>query len=252
MLNDDLTDLKISAYYNNYKTQILENLHSVDIIKQYTINHDVGKPYTITFDEDGKKHYVNHSQKSKEIWLTSNGDPIVGNLIGNDLLFHTKKYDEIRELNLPIKDICTHLVVALAELHANAALFGGITSESFCIKFKKLEKLGNKLGESLFNHSYIYVIVRKDLSSAQRAVQSSHACIESARTFLKKDDEHPSVIICEVKSENKLKMIMAELDGKVNYKTFQESDLDNQYTALATEPIKGETRKLFSRFQLIS
>lgn len=167
------------------------------------------------------------------------------------MLFHTKKYEELKEMELTVTDICTHLVVALAELYANAELFGGIESDSFKIKFKRLEKLGNKFCNNLFNHGYVYCVVRKDLSPAQKAVQSSHACMESARTFLKPEDEHPSVIIVEVKSEDKLKMIIEELKGKVEYKAFKESDMDNQYTALATEPIYGEKRKLFSRFQLI-
>jgi hypothetical protein len=97
----------------------------------------------------------------------------------------------------------------------------------------------------------MYVIVRKDLSNAQKAVQSAHACIEAARAFIKPGDEHPSVIICEVRSEAKLKMIMEELNGQVNYKTFQEPDIGNQYTALATEPIYNNKRFLFKRFQLI-
>jgi hypothetical protein len=89
------------------------------------------------------------------------------------------------------------------------------------------------------------------LSPAQKAVQSAHACIEAARAFINPGDEHPSVIICEVRSEDKLKMVMRELDGQVNYKAFQEPDIGNQYTALATEPIYNNKRSLFKRFQLI-
>ena len=53
-------------------------------------------------------------------------------------------------------------------------------------------------------HQYIYVIVRNDLSNAQKAVQSSHAVIESSRKFLPINAEHPSVIILIVKNQKKL------------------------------------------------
>jgi D-alanine-D-alanine ligase-like ATP-grasp enzyme len=97
----------------------------------------------------------------------------------------------------------------------------------------------------------MYIITRRNIGNAQKAVQSVHAAIEATRAFVKNGQEHPSVIILEVKSEEKLKKVMEELDGKVNYVIFRESDRDNEITALATEPIYGETRKLFKRFQLI-
>lgn len=98
----------------------------------------------------------------------------------------------------------------------------------------------------------MYVIVRRDLSNAQKAVQSCHACIEAAREYIKPGDEHPSVIICEVRSEDKLRMIMNELEGKIKFKAFQEPDIGNEYTAIATEPVFGAVRQLFKRFQLIT
>lgn len=98
----------------------------------------------------------------------------------------------------------------------------------------------------------MYIITRRNLGNAQKAVQSVHAAIEATRLFIKEGQEHPSVIIVEVKSEEKLKKVMEELDGRVNYKIFREPDRNNEITALATEPVYGDVRKLFSRFQLIS
>lgn len=243
--------MRIPQWFSEYKDQILNNLHDLNIIKQYTVNHDIGKPYCLTIDADGKKHYPDHANISKQVWLERGGDEITANLIGLDMIMHTESKEEIKARNLSIKDAMTLLITSLAEIHANAEMFGGIESTSFKIKWKKLDKIGKFLCNEYFNHPYMYVIVRKDLSPAQKAVQSSHACIESARAFIKPDDSHPSVIICEVRSEQKLKMVMEELNGKVNYKTFQEPDIGNQYTALATEPIYNDKRKLFSRFQLI-
>lgn len=244
--------MRIPQWFSEYKDQILDNIHPLEIIKAYTINHDIGKPYCVTVDPDGKKHYPNHAAISKQKWLEDGGDVTVGNLIGLDMVMHTESKEDIKARKLPVQDSLTLLVVALAEIHANAELFGGIESTSFKIKWKKLDKTGKYLCNYYFEHPYVYVIVRKDLSPAQKAVQSTHAGIEVARNFINPQDEHPSVIICEVKSEDKLKQVMKELDGKINYKAFQEPDRNNEYTALASQPVTGEQRKIFSRFQLIS
>ncbi len=64
--------------------------------------------------------------------------------------------------------------------------------------------------------------------------------------------EHPSVIICVVKSETKLKEIAAELsDQKIKYSAFNEPDKNNELTAIASEPITGMDREAFKRFQLL-
>ena len=98
----------------------------------------------------------------------------------------------------------------------------------------------------------MYVIVRKDLEpKAQLTVQSIHGSIEAAREFIKEGDEHPSVIVLVVKNENKLIRTINELEGKVNFKIFREPDQNNAITALASEPVIGEQRKLFARFQLL-
>lgn len=254
LLNSQWDSFRIPEWLTKYKDEILKSQHPFKTVKHATIFHDIGKPFCLTVDDIGRRHFPNHEVESERKWLELFPQRTTeARLIRDDMLFHTKKYDELYALRLSTQDICTHLLIALAELHSNAALFGGRTdSDGFKIKWKRLDKLGGKFCEELFNHSYIYVIVRKDLSPAQKAVQSAHACIESARHFLTKDEEHPSVIICEVKSENKLKMIMEELKGKVDYKTFREADMNDEYTALATAPIYNETRKLFSRFQLIT
>jgi hypothetical protein len=98
-------------------------------------------------------------------------------------------------------------------------------------------------------HGYVYVVVRNDLSNAQKAVQSAHACIEVAREWV--HGEHPSVIIVVVKNENKLNKLVADLDGEVDIKVFKEPDIGYQTTAIATKPLYGEERKRFSKYQLL-
>lgn len=252
LLNSDTSHMRLPQWFISHKEQILNNLHDIETIRLYNVYHDNGKHLCKIVDSEGKVHYPNHAQVSKQNWLAHGGDETVARLIGLDMVMHTESIAEIKERNLPIKDGLTLLITALAELHANAEMFGSIDSTSFKIKFKKIDKVGKFLCDHYFNHPYSYVIVRKDLSPAQKAVQSCHASIEAARAFHKPNDIHPSVIICEVKSEDKLKMVMNEINGMVRYKAFQEPDIGNQYTALATEPVTGDTRKIFSRFQLIS
>ncbi len=44
-----------------------------------------------------------------------------------------------------IKDAFTLLLAALAEIHSNSRMFGGENSDSFKIKFKKLEQRGKQI-----------------------------------------------------------------------------------------------------------
>lgn len=252
LINSDTSDMILPQWYDNFKTELINNLHNLENIRLYNIYHDNGKYLCKIVDSNGKAHYPNHADVSKLNWLNHGGSDLVANLIGLDMIFHTETKEQIQARNLDKKDLATLLLTALAELHANAEMFGGTESTSFKIKFKKLEKVGKWICDTYFSHAYVYVIVRKDLPNAQKAVQSAHACIEATRDYLKKTDEHPSVIICEVKSENKLKMVMEELRGKINFKAFREPDIGNQFTAIASEPIYGEKRDLFKRFQLIS
>ena len=100
-------------------------------------------------------------------------------------------------------------------------------------------------------HKFVYVIVRNDLSIPQKAVQSCHAVIEATKAF-KQPEEHPSVIICTVPSEYDLVDYFSRLEkNNISFKVFQEPDLDNQFTALATEPIYGKHRKVFSNLPLL-
>lgn len=100
---------------------------------------------------------------------------------------------------------------------------------------------------------YVYVVVRTDLSVPQQAVQAAHAVLEMHRFYNGCLREHPSIIILGVRNEEKLKEVIMKLvrHGKIQFTTFQEPDIGNQYTALATEPIYGADRQFFKNFKLI-
>lgn len=254
LLKDDTEGFRLPQWYVDHKDSIFANLHDYKTIKHYNIWHDCGKPFCIQFDENGKQHFPDHANKSKEIWDQLFPDrQVISKLIKHDMDFHILTMDQILEQGLSTKDLCTLMITALAELHSNAGMFGGITSTSFIIKWKKLNKLGNKICAKLFNHAYMYVLVRNDLSTAQQAVQACHAAIESSRKYLNDGDEHPSVILCSIKSEGKLLAYSQKFnDQGVEHVVFREPDIGDQATALASRPLIGKDRQAFSKFQLLS
>lgn len=64
--------------------------------------------------------------------------------------------------------------------------------------------------------------------------------------------EHPSVIICGVKSLRELEKVIAYLDEKkIRNFQFREPDIGNELTAVSTCLIEEEQRSLFRKFQLL-
>lgn len=63
------------------------------------------------------------------------------------MVLHTIKSEELEQkiTQFSQADWLTLLVVAFAELHANAEMFGGTNNTSFKIKFKQLDKRGKQL-----------------------------------------------------------------------------------------------------------
>ena len=102
-------------------------------------------------------------------------------------------------------------------------------------------------------NKYCYVVVRRDLSYSQQAVQAIHASIEAARySLITAEQVHPHVILCGVKNAQKLIGLSYKLDqAGIRYRAFFEPDLNNEITALATEPIAGCDKQLFKNIQCL-
>lgn len=240
----------IGTFLENYADKLIGLQYSDDIIKEYTIYHDIGKPDSLVIDEQGKKHYPDHANISANLYAAHNKDNpnchTISDLIRNDMLFHT---DTSYEILNKIKDqntLATLLCASLAELYANRPMFG---EESFKIKYKKLAKKAKLILNYLFEHPYLYILTRKDLSIPQIAVQSCHAAIECAKKY--PTEHHPSVIICTVKHEQELIKQMAYLqNNNIAFLEFREPDRNNELTSICSEPIYGDDRKIFSKFQL--
>ena len=103
------------------------------------------------------------------------------------------------------------------------------------------------------NTPYIYIITRKDLTFPQKAVQSSHAAIEAAHAFYDPQViDHPHIVLSELPSELHLLKLIDKLSAEnLRLIIWREPDLNNEITAIATEPIFGAKRKLFRRLQLL-
>lgn len=97
----------------------------------------------------------------------------------------------------------------------------------------------------------MYVLVRRDLTPAQQAVQACHAVLEASK-FLKSDEEHPHLVLCGVKTEAALFKAIEKLNEQgIKCQWFIEPDIGNQVTALATEPVYGDTRRVFRNYQIL-
>lgn len=120
---------------------IVNNTLLVSQVRDYHVYHDCGKHISQYVDENGRSHFPDHALHSYKRWLECGGDGTTAYLILNDMYFHTTSANCLTHINY----YETLLLTAWAEVHANATMFGGICSESFKIKRKKLIKATNKL-----------------------------------------------------------------------------------------------------------
>ncbi len=131
-----------------YDPLILMRLLPDDLMETYQIWHDCGKPSCLVVDDEGKRRFPNHAQVSKDIWLSLGGDERVGDLIGMDMDAHLLRDEGVPDFAKRPQAVAL-LLTALAEIHANATMFGGIESTSFKIKAKALAKRGKAVMKRL-------------------------------------------------------------------------------------------------------
>ena len=144
---------RIPQWIHTYRDQILANLHDSETISNYTLYHDCGKPYCREVDDEGRVHFPNHAEISRDVWMNVGKDETVGLLIANDMIIHTATADEINQkltIEWSIKDSITLLIAAIAEIHSNAKMFGGIESNSFKSKWKKIDRRGKQICKHYF------------------------------------------------------------------------------------------------------
>ena len=99
--------------------------------------------------------------------------------------------------------------------------------------------------------NYNYVFIRKDLPLCQQLVQASHASYEAGVKFQSKTPTHNYLIMCEVPNEEALLRIHEKLNRKdIDSYLFCEPDINNQATALCTEPLTVERRRRMPKCKL--
>lgn len=143
---------RLPEWVEEYRPELLAALPPDEVLHRYTVMHDCGKPFCLEYDEQGRKHFPDHAQVSYETYLRTWGDERVANLILHDMDMHVCKAKDIPEL-AKVPDVAALMLTSLAEVHANAAMFGGSESTSFKIKFKQIKKRGNALAKHLWRQS---------------------------------------------------------------------------------------------------
>lgn len=100
---------------------------------------------------------------------------------------------------------------------------------------------------------HVYVITRSDLSPRQQLVQTNHASIEAVRNgLISTHSAHPHLVLCSVPNEQELNELTYKLQNKkIGFSIFTEPDLNNQITAIATEPLTGNRRNPLRNLPLI-
>jgi len=59
-------------------------------------------------------------------------------------------------------------------------------------------------------------------------------------------------VVCTVRNESRLISAIKKLEKhNIRFMPFVEPDMNNELTAIATEPLQGDIRKVFKDFQLL-
>lgn len=114
----------------------------LELLTRYQQWHDCGKPFCRVVDEEGRARYPDHANVSAAVWRQLGGDALVAELIERDMECHLLRPDGAIDFARRPHALAL-LATALCELHANASLFGGVCSDGFKIKFKRLDRCGS-------------------------------------------------------------------------------------------------------------
>jgi len=77
-----------------------------------------------------------------------------------------------------------------------------------------------------------------------------HSLIESTKAF--PTSTHPHLVFCSVRDTDRLNKAAKKLSKNgIKFKCFYEPDIGNQFTSLATEPLRGDKRRVLKDFQLM-
>lgn len=139
-------DWALPDWLKAYRAQLRSALMPRQVIDEYTLFHDCGKPYC---PPGGDRKFPNHAEVSYRTWLCAGGSQSAARLMRMDMLVHTMRAEDVASFCAQ-PEAPTLLLAGLAEIHANAAMFGGVASVSFKIKWKQLDRRGRAICRHLF------------------------------------------------------------------------------------------------------
>ncbi len=85
----------------------------------------------------------------------------------------------------------------------------------------------------------------------QQLVQAGHAALESGIHLSHTTERVSSLVVCSVSNEEALLKALDRIRFRgVNVVLFREADMNDEATALATEPVSGKARKAFAKYPL--
>lgn len=86
---------------------------------------------------------------------------------------------------------------------------------------------------------------------ATQIVQVGHACLEAGNKFKQPEGEPSYLVVLEVKDKDALLEAISRTNFYgVQITPFYEPDYDLGYTAACTEPVEGETKRVFKKYPL--
>ena len=144
---------KIPGWVDAYKESIKSVLPPRYVMDRYLTLHDSGKPAVREVDADGKVHFPDHASSSEKTYretFADEADETVAYLIAHDMDAHMLKAAGLEEFSKQPTAVA-QMLAALAEVTSNAAMFGGVESTSFKIKFKQIDQRGKALMKILFD-----------------------------------------------------------------------------------------------------
>lgn len=151
---------RLPAWLESHRGFLLERVLPWDVLERYATMHDCGKPAVRVLGEDGRVRFPGHAESSGDVWRAL-GDALhapgstealfheqVERLIRSDMDVHLLK-DEGVAAFAHRPEAVSLLLTGLAEVHANASMFGGVDSVGFKSKWKHLDRRGRAILRAL-------------------------------------------------------------------------------------------------------
>jgi hypothetical protein len=110
-----------------------------------------------------------------------------------------------------------------------------------------------KLNFAKTEPEYVFIFVRQDISNEQQAVQAAHATYKAGAIFKPENPDETYFVLIGVPDEAGLHVVKEEVESKgFSTVVFNEPDLSNTDTALATEPMKAYQKRFLKHHRKLA